>query len=224
MSEKIKSIKLIRQLKWPNFWPFNFFKPALWINCYFLILIYFYVILFVSLPRGKIHIVLYLLFTLTWPNFMLWGKKVNVLIQLWDNLVIINGFEGTVPKARSDLKMPLLHSVIWGGSKTVSHTDLLLDQLFHLPGQKSHPLTRFISLIYVIYSLSTIRMQVCYISCVEGPRITSALPILLHIIKFTHHLTKRPKVLFLFRRINFVRKTECEKRIAAYWICIWFSS
>lgn len=56
----------------------------------------------------------------------------------------------------------LLDSAIWGDSKIVSHIDILLDQLFHVPGQKSCHLTLFIYLIYVIHSLSTTTMHMCY--------------------------------------------------------------
>ena len=91
----------------------------------------------------------------------------------------------------------LLDSAIWGDSKIVSHIDILLDQLFHVPGQKSCHLTLFIYLIYVIHSLSITTMHMCYMGCEEGPRITSDWPILYYILSNSLTIPLRdPKVSF----------------------------
>lgn len=76
----------------------------------------------------------------------------------------------------------LLDSAIWGDSKIVSHIDILLDKLFHPPGQKSCHLTLFVYLIYVMHSLSTTTMHMCYMGCEENLTVTSDWLILYYIL------------------------------------------
>ena len=137
---------------------------------------------------------------LLWPKFTLSSRKASVLILLWYHLIIINIFEG--PSTQSYIGSTDDSCILWfeEGSQRVSYTGLLWYQPRHLPARRSPNWNRSTSLTYGIRALSTMSMHIWCLGCKESPRTACVLLTLTHIIKFAQHLTKRPKVLFLFWR------------------------